>query len=155
MADSFGRENEKFLNTDKKGSLATFAFMLHTAEQFLQTGNICILESNFQPLHPQPLSEMEQVKNLLTKYDCECLTYVFKGDLDIISERYLARDQHRHWIHVSANNKETVKNYCTRNKLDEFKIGTTIAVDTTSFQDVNYAELLDIAHKFIGKNNYN
>jgi len=149
MADSFGVENEAVLIRDKLGSTATFMLMLHIAERFLQTGNICILESNFQIIHPQPLSESELIKKLLEKYNTECLTFVFKGELDVISERYFLRDKERHWIHSRAENKDSMKHYCINTRLGEIEIGQTITVDATSFSDINYNNLYDIADKFI------
>ena len=108
MADGFGVENEGVLNRDKKGSATTFMLLLHIAERFLQTGNICILESNFQILSPLSLPESEQIKKLLEKYNSECLTFVFKGDLDVISERYFSRDSERHWVHAKAESKDSI-----------------------------------------------
>jgi len=151
MADGFGIENEAFLNRDKKGSLTTFMLMLHTAEQLLQAGVPCILESNFQVINPQPIPEQEQLEKLLAKYDCECLSFVFKGELDVISERYYNRDDQRHWVHGKAVDKEAIKHYCLATRLGEFKIGQTVTVDTTSFADVNYDDLLAIAEEFIGR----
>ena len=149
MADGFGKENEALLNRDKKGSVATFMLMLHIAEQFLQTGNVCILESNFQKHYPLPITESQQIENLLEKYTCECLTFLFKGELDVISERYFNRDGERHWIHGRATDKDSIKNYCIVTRLGEFGIGEIIIVDATSFDDVNYDELFALAKKFI------
>ena len=149
MADGFGKENQELLNRDKKGSAATFMIMLHIAEQFLQTGNVCILESNFQKHYPLPLTESKQIESLLEKYAGECLTFLFKGDLDVVSERYFSRDSERHWVHGRATDKDSIKNYCIATRLGEFGIGKTIAVDTTLFEAVNYDELFALAEKFI------
>jgi len=149
MADGFGAPNKEVLNRDKRGSTATFMLMLHIAERFLQTGSICILESNFLIHHPQPLSESEQLEKLLKKYNSECLTFVFKGDLDVISERYFNRDKERHWIHSRAENKDSIKHICINARLGEIEIGQTVAVDATSFSKINYNDLYDIAQKFI------
>jgi adenylate kinase family enzyme len=147
MADGFGIENVDFINRDKKGSAATFMLMLHIAEQFLQTGNVCILESNFQKHYPLPITESGQIENLLIKYNCECLTFVFKGELDVVSERYFNRN--RHWVHERAKDRESIKNYCIATKLGEFGIGKIITVDTTSFENVDYDGLIKIAEKFV------
>ena len=150
MADGFGIENKDLMFASKKGSVATFMLLLHIAERFLQTGNKCILESNFQLLYPAPVSESKQIENLLGKYDCECLTFVFKGDLDVISERYFNRDGERHWVHERAEAKDSIKKYCAANRLGEVAIGKTIAVDATSFAEIDYDELFDTAARFIG-----
>ena len=149
MSDGFGIENKELLFRDKKCSVATFMLMLHIAEQFLQTGNACILESNFQTLYPLPVSENKQIENLLEKYNCECLTFLFKGNLDVISERYFNRDNERHWTHGRAAEKDSIKNYCISNHSKDFILGTTINVDTTSFEDVDFNGLFEIARNFI------
>jgi adenylate kinase family enzyme len=147
IADSFGIENEELLNRDKKASVATFSLLLHIAEQFLQTGKPCILESNFQAIYPVAAPEMQQIQSLLAKYDCECLTFLLKGDPTTISERYFYR--RRHWTHGQAPAKDTIKHYCIANRLDEFEIGKTIPVDTTDFANVDYEKLYEIARRFI------
>ena len=123
--------------------------MLHIAEQFLQTGNPCILESNFQKHYPLPITESMQIESLLEKYDCECLTFVFKGELDVVNERYFNRE--RHWVHLKATDKDSIKKYCMATRLDEFGIGKTVIVDTTSFEEVNYNELFSLADEFINR----
>jgi len=149
MADGFGKENKDLLNRDKKGSIATFMLILHIAEQFMQTGNVCILESNFQKHYPLPLTENRQIENLIKKYKYECLTFLFKGELDVVSERYFNRDAVRHWVHERAADKDSIKKYCVNTRLGEFGIGKIVTVDTTSFESVNYDELFLIAKSFI------
>jgi len=117
----------------------------------LQTGNPCILESNFQTLYPLPVSEYAQIEKLLGKYDCECLTFLFKGDPDVVSERYFNRDLagERHWTHGQAAAKDSIKKYCISNHSVDFMLGTTVSVDTTSFADVDFEGLVEVARKFI------
>jgi predicted kinase len=150
MADGFGIENLELMNRDKKGSTATMLLMFHIAERFMQTGNTCILESNFSVLYPKPLSECEQYKKLVEKYHYECLTFAFTGDVDVLAQRYIKRDSERHWVHLKAENLQAVINYCTQSKSDEINIGRTIKVDTTSFDDVDFEGLYKIAETFIG-----
>jgi hypothetical protein len=56
---------------------------MYIAEQFLQVGKTCILESNFNS------KGIEQIKILLEKYNYECLTFIFKGDFDVLFDRYI------------------------------------------------------------------
>ena len=149
MADAFGAKNRELLNRNKNGSRAAFALMLHMAERLLQVGSPCILESNFQVLHPHPTPEIEQIKYLLAKHNCECLTFTFKGDLDIISKRYFDRDANRHWVHEKAENPQSIKEYCTTTRLDEFAIGKTITIDTTTFSSIDHENLYALARNFL------
>lgn len=141
MGDGYGSESTEVFN---KGSKTTFLLMMHIAERFLQVGQICILESNF--LHHDSV----EIKNLLNKYNCECLTFMFGGDLDVLSERYFNRDKERHWVHSRAENKESIKNYALNTKILEVSFGgQVIYVDATSFEKINYEELFDSAKQFI------
>ena len=141
LGDSFGTGNEEVF---KKGSYTTFLLMLHIAESFLKAGKVCILESNFT------LREIEQVKALLEKYNGECLLYVFKGDLDILFDRYVKRDKERHWVHKTSGDREGFKNAMVSafGRLEEAEIEQTVTVDATSFAEVNYDDLFEIAKRF-------
>ena len=143
LGDGFGSENDM---VEKKGSAATFLIMLHILEKMLQAYNICILESNFK------LKEMEQIKKLLEKYNCECLTFIFKGDFEILFKRYMERDvtEERHWVHNTAG--ETADNFkeghlCSG--IGETGIGKIITIDSTKFENINYNELYNIAKEFV------
>ena len=143
LGDGFGPENNM---VEQKGSAATFLLMLHIAERFLQTGNTCILESNFK------LREIEQIRILLEKYNAECLTFIFKGDFDVLFDRYMGRDisEKRHWVHSTAGeNAENFKEGHLQAGIGETGIGQTIIIDATSFANVNYEDLFAIAKKFI------
>jgi len=144
LGDGFGPENNM---VEKKGSTATFLLMLHIAECFLQTEKICILESNFKS------REMEQINMLLEKYNCECLTFIFKGDFDILFDRYMKRDiaGKRHWVHNTAGeNLDNFRDGHLQLGIGETGIGQTITIDATSFAKVNYKDLFNAAKKFIG-----
>jgi len=149
VVDKSGRESAEMLD---KGNDITFYCMLHIAEQLLQTGKICILESAFNP------NEIEEIKILLEKYNCECLLFILKGDLDVMVDRYIERDKtgERHWIHKPAKEKhrEWFKNLMlTAFGLEEIEIGQKIIVDTTSFDKVNYENLYNAAKEFIADSN--
>jgi predicted kinase len=142
LGDSFGENNGDVL---EKGSSATFMLMLHIAEQCLKVGNVCILESNFKK------SESEQLVRLLDKYDSECLTFLFKGDFDVIYDRYMNRDKNgeRHWVHsIGGENRETFENGHIEAGLGDVTIGRTIVVNATDFIEVDYDYLFDSAKKF-------
>jgi predicted kinase len=131
---------------EKNGSNTTFMLMLHIAEQFLISKNICILESNFK------INESELLKKLLEKYDCECLTFIFKGDLEVLFKRYMEREKmgKRHWIHITfGENSDKFKKYHQKNGIGEVLIGKTIVTDTTVFDEVNYDELYETAKIFM------
>ena len=134
---------------EKKGSSATFLLMLYIAEKTILSKNICILESNFKN------NELEQIKVLLEKYNCECLTFIFNGDFDILFKRYMERDllEKRHWVHNTAGeNKEDFENGHKCYKMGEMGLGKIITTDATIFEKINYDELINIAKTFVNNN---
>lgn len=143
LGDGFGSENNM---VELKGSAATFLLMLHIAEKMLQSHNMCILESNFKQ------KEMEQIKLLLEKYNCECLTFLFKGDFKILFTRYMKRDmiEKRHWVHNTAGeNADNFEEGHLQAGIGETGIGKIIITDATNFENINYDELYNIAKEFI------
>ena len=146
LGDGFGTDNNMVFN---KGSFTTFLLLLHIAEKFLQVGKICILESNFK------LKEIEQIKTLLDKYNYKCLTFIFKGNFDVLFERYMKRDiaEKRHWVHDTAGeDKDNFREGHIQLGIGETGIGKIINIDSTSFEKVNYDELYTIAKNFINNN---
>jgi predicted kinase len=142
LGDGIGSENNTI---SQKGNFTTFILMLHIIEQFLQAGKMCIVESDFV------LKESEQIKALLEKYNYECLTYVFKGDFDVLYDRYVDRDkvEKRHWVHdITKETRENFKEGHLYFGCGEIGIGQVVEVDATSFEKVNYEKLFYIAKDF-------
>ena len=138
IGDALGPESYEVY---KKGKEVTFLLLMHIAERFLQVGKICILENNFiQP-------EAEKIKILLEKYNCECLTYMFSGDLDVLGERYFNRE--RHWVHAKARDAGVMRRYPEARKLMNVEIGHMINVDATSFEKIDYESLFFAAENFL------
>ena len=143
LGDGFGTKHNIVL---EKGSSAAFLLMLYIAEKTLQANNICILESNFKQ------QEIEQIKLLLEKYNCDCLTYIFKGDFKVLFKRYMERDisEKRHWVHdTTGEDLENFEGGHKYFKIGEMGIGKIINIDSTNFEIVNYHELFNSANAFI------
>ncbi len=142
LGDGFGPENNMI---ELKGSAATFLLMLYIAEKTLQAHNICILESNFKQ------KEMDQIEILSEKYSCECLTFIFKGDFNILFNRYMKRDvsEKRHWVHnTEGEDLENFKESHLKHGIGETGIGKIIIRDATKFENIDYNELYIIAKEF-------
>ncbi len=142
LGNGFGPETGEVY---KKGSAVTVMLLLYIAECFLKTKNICILESNFS------LPECEEIKSLLNKYNYECLTFVFIGNLDVLSDRYFSREksEKRSWVFIRPKDKKSLEQYCLETKLGQVEIGETIIVDTTSFKEIDFDKLFITANNFI------
>jgi predicted kinase len=141
LADGFG-SNSGLLQD--KGSAAATNMMLHIAECFLRVEKECILESNFR------LDQGEQIKSLLEKYNAECLTFLFHGNLDVLWNRYVNRESERHWVHktVGENKEDFVKGHLEAG-IGEIAIGQTVTVDATDFDTIDYETLFIIARRFV------
>jgi len=143
LGDGFGSESGEVF---KKGSYATFLLMLRIVECFFQAKQVCILESNFN------LREIDEIKALLDKYDSESLLFNFKGDLDILYDRYIERHKSgdRHWVHKAGGDRESFKTVMSeRFGLIGAEIARTIDIDATSFENINYNDLINTAIEFI------
>ena len=144
ICDSFGRESGVY----KMGSEnVAYDIILHIAERFMQTGKPCIIESVFS------LEKINEIKKLFEKYNYKCLLFVFKGDPEVMFERYAERDKRgeRHWIHNPAH-KGWFINEMPKDKLEEAEAEEKIVVDTTSFEKVDYETLFAAAKIFIARN---
>jgi len=131
LGDGIGPENNTIR---QKGNFTTFILML------------CIVESDFV------LKESEQIKALLEKYNYKCLTFIFKGDFDVLYDRYVERDkiEKRHWVHdISKETRENFKEGHLYFGCGEIGIGQIVEVDATSFEKVYYEKLFSIAKNYI------
>ena len=142
IGDALGAETCLEIYNKKGGNPLTFSILAHIAERFLQVGEICILESNFYK------PEIEKIKNLLEKYDYKCLTYMFKGDIDVLGERFISRGRERHWVHGKPNLDDMKRSIEHRERMD-VEIGQMVYVDATSFEKIDYEALFTNAKKFI------
>ena len=142
MGDGFGLDSGVM---QRRGNAeATINIMMYFAECFLQVGKTCILEANFRP--PQD----DQMKKLLKKYNTDCLTFLFGGNLDVLWDRYVQREGERHWAHkFPGQNKELFINGGIKGGYGEFAIGKTIKIDATDFDIIDYDELFYLANLFV------
>jgi predicted kinase len=142
MGDGFGQSSG--VMNDKGRVSATVNIMTFIAEGFLQIGKVCILESNFRA--PQN----EQIEKLLEKYDADCLTFLFVGDMNVLWDRYLQRESERHWVHkIADQDKNRFVNGGIKAGFGDFNMGKTIKIDATDFSKISYEELFAIANQFI------
>jgi len=147
LGDGFGPGHNM---VEQKGSAAAFLLLLHIAERFLETGNPCILESNFKA------REIGELKALLERYGGECLTVIFTGDLGVLFTRYMERhtSEKRHWVHSTVGeNRDNFREGHLCAGIGEAGIGRTITVDATSFAEVDYERLFAAVKDFMMSEN--
>ena len=144
LADGLGLESGIY----EKGSSLTFDLILHIVERFLCLAAPCIIEANFRQ------HEVVRIETLLEKYGATGLCFAFTGDLDVLYERYKARDKsgQRHWVHKAAESRDSFKQGHLRDNLTGIATGylwKKILVDTTDFGAVDYEDLYFAAKSFL------
>ena len=90
---------------------------------------ILVIESNFKPY------EMEELKKITEELDYDILSIVFKGDNEILHERFIKRlDEKRHYVHKSQD-FTNIEDFIVA--LEELRsvnyIGKVINVDSSNF----------------------
>jgi predicted kinase len=87
-----------FKNRQEKVALgvAAMEIMYHVAERHLEIGRPMILENNFED------NSKPGLITLIEKYGCKTITIMFQADIEVLTERFIARDKspERHRGHV-------------------------------------------------------
>jgi shikimate kinase len=136
LGDTIGFHNRE---ENLKLSDATFHIMKHVAEKEILAGRDIIIEANFKK------HELEILKHNEIFKGSHVITLFLYGDVDVLYERYLKRDQNRHPVHQSTGLlsfevfKESMKSY-----LREDCFGDIISCDTTVWTLDDERKLLEV-----------
>ncbi|MGL5150362.1 MAG: AAA family ATPase [Clostridium sp.] len=152
-----GREEKINLGIGSIGILYSFA------DEMLKCNLTVILESNFEN------ASINELRELIDKYNCKTITVIFKGDIEEIYKRFEKRDNsgERHRGHVIntayPEGNEGDKPYVSMG-LDGFKKmafdrgmydfsigGERIEVEATDFNNVDYGEVCKKILEYIGE----
>jgi deoxyadenosine/deoxycytidine kinase len=131
----------------KRLSVTTFNVMMHIVENFMKARRALIIEGNFG------YTNGEHIKQLLEKYNYKSLTCLFYGDIKILHNRFMDRD----------NSPERDKANRINGLLDEYSEfelaikpfvefnigGKIIKIDTSDFAKVNFNEYIKEGYEFI------
>ncbi len=135
LAENIGfadrQENKVLSNTAVK-------LMFHIAGEILQAGQPVIVEGNFSQ------AEGDALAVLLAQWGAEAMTYIFTGDLPVIYQRYVQRDQsaERHAAHKSAGFAGVEEFAAAVMPLAGFSVpGEVVRVDSTDFAGVDFEGL--------------
>lgn len=134
-----------------KFSVVTFDAMMYVVERLMEMGCPVIIEGNFAPSGMKKIDEAGEIKRLIETYEYQSLTYKFKGDTKVLHKRFVEREA---TAERGQANKlgfevkyEDFDRWCQ--KLDPFDVGgEVIEVDTTDFNTVEFAELVNVAKRF-------
>jgi predicted kinase len=145
-----------FKNRQEKVALgaAAMEIMYHFAERHLEIGQPLILENNFEDNSKPGLIK------IIEKYECNTITIMFQADIEVLTERFIARDKSpgRHKGHVintqypepiggasvqsleaKPMGTEDFLRAIEQRGYSRFSIGgAKIIVDTTDFSKVSY-----------------
>ena len=127
---------------NKKLSVISFDLICYLIKK---NKNNIIIESNFKPY------EMDVLKELCNELDYDVLSLVFKGNNEILHQRFLNRlNENRHYVHKSqdfTNIEDFIK---TLEELRSVKyIGKVINVDSSNFDYQNDIKLLNEIEHFL------
>lgn len=134
-----------------KFSVVTFDAMMYVVERLMEMGCPVIIEGNFAPSGMKKIDEAGEIKRLIETYEYQSLTYKFKGDTKVLHKRFVEREA---TAERGQANKlgfevkyEDFDRWCQ--KLDPFDVGgEVIEVDTTDFNTVEFAKLVNVAKRF-------
>ena len=134
-------------------SAVTFDAMAYVTERLFETGSPVIIEGNFVPGGVKKADEAGAIKQLIDKYEYAPLTFKFRGNTQILYERFIAREKtpergQANKIGVDVP-YEMFDQWC--HNLDNFYVGGKIVqVDTTDFTKVNFSTYIESARQFMG-----
>lgn len=130
LADEVGFSNRE---ENKRLSYAAFGVMYLIAQQFIQTSNNIILESNFRQ------NELDLLKEIFEKNNYKVFTIVLEGDLKILYERYVYRNEYenRHFAHYTFGTYGEYEQYVMESRNRNFP-GETYRIDTTDLSTISY-----------------
>ena len=135
-------------------STVTFDGMMYAAERLIEMCCLIIIEGNFVPFGVKKIDEAGRIKELIDKHKCSPLTFKFKGDTQVLYERFIEREKTPERGDVNRMNGDAsyndFKTWCEN--LDAFDVGgKTIEIDTTNFDNVDFNGYISFARQFIGK----
>ena len=146
LFDSLYNDNISYEEKRNLGAVS-YDMFYYIIEEHMKVGTPIIAESNFVK------ESVPIIKNLLNKYNYECITLRFTGDLKVLYERFLKREYSSE-RHMGLNSNGKFDKYEvfeeTSKKISEFKIGDNeIVIDTTDFDKIDYDKIIeDILNKY-------
>ncbi len=121
-------------------SKTTFLLMAHIAREQIVAGRSVILESNFTR------EDGDVLRGMFARLGCEPLTYLFLGDLRVIYDRFMTREQSgkRHAVH-RTNDFSSFEMF--REGIEPLKLfspgGKCIEVDATNPKTTDFKSLME------------
>lgn len=132
---------------------AANAVVIHVAERILQAGGSLIVDNNFDDISAKGFSQM------LAKYAPSCACVFLYGQLEVLHERYTARDNShaRHLGHVlqehyppregdslyyTMTENEFYEKFMKRGMDSVTFPGQCLRIDTTDFSKVDHGQII-------------
>ncbi len=146
LGDTIGFRNRE---ENLKLSDATFHIMKHVAEKEILAGRDMIIEANFKT------HELEILKQDVIFKDSHVITLFLYGDVNVLYERYLKRDQNRHPVHQSRGLlsfevfAESMKSY-----RQEDCFGDIVSINTTVWTVDDERKLFEVLKGKLKDNQY-
>lgn len=141
LGESIGFQNRE---ENLRLSHATYDMIKYLLKKAIELNQNIIIESNFKR------HELNDLKKLLTTFDCKSLTLFCTGDSNILYERYVKRQPFRHKVHTSTGllSYEVFSEVMKEYHIDDCFYHKVI-IDTTHFNDENYQDIINHVNLFI------
>lgn len=135
-------------------SRVTFDLMMHFAESLMRCGYAVIIEGNFGTG-----TNRDEIIKLIEKYHYVPLTYLFTGDMRILHERFVKRDEtdERDNANKIGGLLDDYEDFAAAVKpLGEFNVGGRILrVDGSDFSRIDYDGIIHEAAAFLAEQRCN
>lgn len=133
-------------------STVTFDAMMYVTQKMLEAGYPLILEGNFVPAGVKACDESARIRQLINRYGYAALTFQFRGDTQVLRERFIAREKtpERGQANTMGFEPSHADFDAWCHNLDPFSIGgECVQVDTTDFASVDFARHVALAERFM------
>lgn len=152
-----------FNNLVEKDELVEFGrtIFYNIVEKSVEQNEIVILD------YPFSYKQLDFLNTLKRTHNCEFFTIRLTGDLDILYDRRIERDlvPTRNKGHILSNyhgyetytrdtyplSRKEYKQNCINGKYNQFEFCSTLAVDVSDYDAINYDMILMKISKFIGE----
>jgi len=133
-------------------SVATFDAIAYVSERLMEAGYPFIIEGNFMMGGYMKKNEGDIVKALIQQYGYQSLTFIFHGDAKVMCDRFNSREVLPERGQANQLFSKLTYEDCEKllPPLGEFTVGgTIIKVDTTDFNNVDFAGQTETARRFL------
>lgn len=137
------------LPLSKELGLASFKITFLIIERFAKFNMDLVIEGNFRPKYDE-----ESLKELLKKYDINCMQILCESSFETVKRRLIERklSGERHQAHFDLGRESEFEEQIKRGYYDFFNVDSLkLKVNTTDFDTVQFEDIYAKIHMFISE----